>query len=265
MKYATLLLILIILLSGGCKKGKKAPKQEHTSETKTAEKHEAPSKPEAKEAPKEEHGKDSKEANSEAAHEKPAPAAPLIPLANRPVIVAFGDSLTAGYGADPGKSYPDFLQKILDKEGFQYRIVNAGVSGNTTKDGIDRLKDVLALKPQIVIVAFGGNDGLRGLPIRDTQENLDKIITTLKESGTKVVLAGISLPPNYGADYVNQFRYIYVKEAKKHQLPWLPFMLHDVYGYPGRMQADGIHPTAEGNTQVAWNIYPLIKPFLKNK
>ena len=124
------------------------------------------------------------------------------PNDTRPVIVAFGDSLTAGYGAAPGESYPDYLQRDLDQAGYHYRVANLGISGNTTKDGVDRLKDVLALKPKVVIVAFGGNDGLRGLPIDATRKNLDQIVSTLTASGTKVVLGGITLPPNYGPDYI---------------------------------------------------------------
>jgi acyl-CoA thioesterase I len=182
---------------------------------------------------------------------------------HRPVIVAFGDSLTAGYGADPGDSYPDFLQKELDKNGYRYHVVNAGISGDTTKDGIDRLQDVLALKPEVVIVAFGGNDGLRGLPLSITKANLDKIIRTLKDSGAKVVLGGITLPRNYGPDYIRQFNAIYAEAAKKYDLPWTPFLLREVYGVPGRMQEDGMHATAEGNKQVAQNIFPLVEPLLK--
>ena len=203
----------------------------------------------------------------------PAPeAAPKPPVVSpppkaqvrddRPVIVAFGDSLTAGYGTDAGNSYPDFLEQDLNAEGFHYRVVNAGISGNTTKDGIERLDDVLALKPALVIVAFGGNDGLRGLPIDSTRKNLDQIVSTLRHSGTTVVLGGITLPPNYGADYIRQFNEIYASLAKQYHVPLLPFLLQDVYGTAGSMQADGIHATAQGNRQVARNLLPLIVPLL---
>jgi acyl-CoA thioesterase I len=181
---------------------------------------------------------------------------------DRPVIVAFGDSLTAGYGTDAGNSYPDFLEQDLNAKGFHYRVVNAGISGNTTKDGIERLNDVLALKPALVIVAFGGNDGLRGLPIDSTRKNLDQIVSTLRHAGTKVVLGGITLPPNYGADYIRQFNEIYALLAKQYHVPLLPFLLQDVYGTTGSMQADGIHATAQGNRQVARNLLPLILPLL---
>jgi acyl-CoA thioesterase I len=193
-----------------------------------------------------------------------ASAAPTLDLNDtRPVIVAFGDSLTAGYGAQPGESYPDYLQGDLDQAGYHYRVANLGVSGNTTKDGVDRLKDVLALKPSLVIVAFGGNDGLRGLPIDATRNNLDQIVSTLTASGTKVVLGGITLPPNYGPDYIRQFNETYALLAKKFHAPLLPFMLIKVYGTPGSMQADGIHATAQGNQQVARNLLPLVTPLLR--
>ena len=179
------------------------------------------------------------------------------------MIVAFGDSLTAGYGAAPGESYPDYLQRDLDQLGYHYRVANLGVSGNTTKDGVDRLKDVLALKPKLVIVAFGGNDGLRGLPIEATRRNLDEIVSTLAASGTKIVLGGITLPPNYGPDYIRQFNETYALLAHKYHAPVLPFLLIKVYGTPGSMQEDGIHATAQGNQQVAQNLLPLVTPLLK--
>ncbi len=181
----------------------------------------------------------------------------------RPVIVAFGDSLTAGYGADPGESYPDYLQRDLNAKGYHYQVINQGVSGNTTKDGVDRLQDALRVKPVLVIVAFGGNDGLRGLPIASTRANLDQIVSTLLHSGAKVVLGGITLPPNYGPDYIRQFNQTYALLAAKYHVPMLPFLLQDVYGVAGSMQADGIHATDQGNAQVAKNLLPLIVPMLK--
>jgi len=197
-------------------------------------------------------------ASSSAAASKPAAETPDP----RPVIVAFGDSLTAGYGTDAGNSYPDFLERDLETRGFHYHVVNAGISGNTTKDGLDRLEEVLALKPAVVIVAFGGNDGLRGLPIDSTRRNLDQIVSALERAGTKVVLGGITLPPNYGADYIRQFDETYALLARKYHVPLLPFLLQDVYGTAGSMQADGMHATAQGNQQVARNLLPLVTPLL---
>jgi acyl-CoA thioesterase-1 len=189
----------------------------------------------------------------------------IDPDDTRPVLVAFGDSLTAGYGAAAGESYPDYLQRDLDQLGYRYRVVNLGISGNTTKDGVDRLKDVLALKPSVVIVAFGGNDGLRGLPIEASRKNLDTIVSTLGASGAKVVIGGITLPPNFGPDYIRQFNETYALIAKKFRVPLLPFMLIQVYGTPGGMQEDGIHATAKGNRQVAKNLLPLVTPLLKKQ
>jgi acyl-CoA thioesterase I len=196
----------------------------------------------------------------------PAPAA-TIPAATttdkRPLIVCFGDSLTAGYGAEFGKSYPDYLQADLDAKGYHYRVVNQGISGNTTKDGVERVDSVVAMKPAVVVVEFGGNDGLRGLRIEDSRSNLDKIVATLKASGTKVVLDGISLPPDYGPDYIKQFNETYALLAKKYNVPLLPFLLKDVFGVDGMMQRDNTHATAEGNKVVADNVLPLILPLLK--
>jgi acyl-CoA thioesterase I len=199
---------------------------------------------------------------SDSAAPSPASDATTV-LDGRPVIIAFGDSLTAGYGADPGDSYPDYLQKDLDAKGYHYQVVNQGISGNTSKDGVDRLEDALRLKPVLVIVAFGGNDGLRGLPIASTRANLDRIVSTLLNSGAKVVLGGITLPPNYGPDYIRQFNQTYALLAAKYHVPVLPFLLENVYGVEGGMQADGIHATDQGNEQVAKNLLPLIAPLLK--
>ena len=193
---------------------------------------------------------------------EPAPQ-PTPANDHRPVIVCFGDSLTEGHGVDFAKSYPAYLQADLDAQGYHYRVVNQGISGNTTKDGVERLDDILALKPAIVVVEFGGNDGLRGLPIVDSRANLDKIVSTLKTSGAKVVLAGITLPPDYGPDYIKQFNETYSLLAKKYNVPMLPFLLQGVFGVDGMMQPDLTHATAQGNQIVAENVLPLLLPLLK--
>jgi acyl-CoA thioesterase-1 len=183
----------------------------------------------------------------------------------RPVLVCFGDSLTAGLGTRAGQSYPDYLQKDLDGLGYHYRVVNEGISGNTTKDGVTRLSDVLKLRPEIAVVEFGGNDGLRGLPIERTEANLDEIVRTLKAAGVKVVLAGITLPPDYGEDYIHRFDAMYSDIAKKYRVPMLPFLLEHVYGEPGMMQRDQTHATAKGNEAVARNVLGLVRPLLRKK
>jgi acyl-CoA thioesterase-1 len=179
------------------------------------------------------------------------------------LLVCFGDSLTAGLGTDPGQSYPDYLQADLDKLHYHYRVVNEGVSGNTTKDGVERLPEILGLHPAVVVVEFGGNDGLRGLPNADTRANLDLMVGTLTHAGIKVALAGITLPPDYGPDYIRQFNETYSLLAKKYRIPMLPFLLNNVYGVPGMMQRDEIHATATGNAVVARNVVPLVLPLLK--
>jgi acyl-CoA thioesterase I len=202
-----------------------------------------------------------KSAPPESAPASPAPAAAPAPD-GRPVIVAFGDSLSAGFGADPGKSYPDFLQQELDRRGARYRVVNAGISGDTTTDGLERIETVTALKPAIVILEFGGNDGLRGLPVSTTRANLDQMIVALQKAGAKIVLAGMTLPPNYGPDYIHSFEAVYKDLAKQHGLALIPFLLRGVGGNPALMQRDGIHPTADGNRIVARNVIEFLRPLL---
>ena len=182
----------------------------------------------------------------------------------RPVIACFGDSLTAGLGVDPGEAYPADLQKLLDAEGYAYHVANAGISGDTTKDGVERIARLIALKPKIVVLEFGGNDGLRGLPIESTQQNMSAMITQLQTSGAEVVLAGITLPPSYGPDYIAKFNAMYPALAKRFHVRMIPFLLQGVYGTPGDMQDDATHATAQGNQQVAANVEKLLKPLLKH-
>ncbi|HLI77846.1 MAG TPA: arylesterase [Acidobacteriaceae bacterium] len=182
---------------------------------------------------------------------------------NRPLLVCFGDSLTAGAGVDPDEAYPAYLQQRLDQAGYAYHVVNAGVSGNTTKDGLSRLDAVLQQHPQVVVVEFGGNDGLRGLSTQQAQRNLDIMVGKLKASGAKVALAGITLPPQYGGDYIRSFNAMFPAVANKYHVPLLPFVLQDVYGVPGDIQDDGVHATAQGNKQVAANVEKLVLPLLK--
>jgi acyl-CoA thioesterase-1 len=182
---------------------------------------------------------------------------------HRPLLVCFGDSLTASPGVDPGQSYPDDLQTLLDQRHIRYRVDNQGVSGNTTKDGVQRLPEILALHPAVAVVEFGGNDGLRGLPIADTRANLDRIVATLQRAGIRVALAGITLPPDYGPDYIRQFNQTYTLLARKYRVPMLPFLLQNVYGVPGMMQPDRTHATAKGNQVVARNVLALVLPLLR--
>lgn len=200
------------------------------------------------------------EARSVPARAEPRKAASSTPP---PTLVCFGDSLTAGAGIDRDQAYPALLQQILIREGYHYRVVNEGVSGNTTKDGLDRIDEILRLHPQVVVVEFGGNDGLRGLPTAEAERNLDAIVRTLKASGAKVAMAGITLPPQYGTPYIRSFDAMFPAVANRYHVPLLPFILEGVYGIPGDIQEDGVHPTARGAQQVAINVEHLVLPLLK--
>jgi acyl-CoA thioesterase-1 len=184
------------------------------------------------------------------------------PADTRHRLVAFGDSLTAGFGLEPGLSYPDDLQRLIDRKKYPWRVINAGVSGDTTTDGLVRLPTVLELKPEVVILELGANDGLRGIPVEATRANLEQIIDALEKAGVKVVLAGMTLPPNYGPDYIVPFEKIFKDLAKEHSLTLIPFLLDGVGGHPDLMQRDGLHPNAEGTRQVAANVMKVIEPLL---
>lgn len=162
-------------------------------------------------------------------------------------------------------SYPAYLQSLLDSAGYKYRVVNAGISGDTTAGGLTRLPNVVAMKPVIVILELGGNDGLRGLTLKQTRENLETMIQGLQKAGAKVVLAGITLPRNYGPDYIRDFEQNYKDLAAKYKLPFLPFLLEGVAlnaKTENLMQADGIHARPEGNMIVAENVFQVLKPVL---
>ena len=185
------------------------------------------------------------------------------PTDARPAIVCFGDSLTAGFGLDPGRSYPDLLQGELDRRGYRYHVVNMGVSGDTTQDGLARLPTVLAEHPQIVVLEFGANDGLRGQPVSVAEQNQARIIEALQKTGARIVLAGITLPPNYGPEYLVRFNAMYPGLAKRYRLPLIPFLLADVAAKPNLMQRDGLHPNAQGTRLVAQNVLRTLEPLLQ--
>jgi acyl-CoA thioesterase-1 len=196
--------------------------------------------------------------------EAPGVEAASPPFADaRPIIACFGDSLTAGMGLDPGQSYPDLLQKEMDRRGYAYRLANFGVSGDTTQDGLMRLPLVMADKPTLVVLEFGANDGLRGQPLSNTQNNLSQMIEALQRTGIRVVLAGITLPPNYGPDYIRKFDAMFPELASKYKLTLIPFLLEGVGGNPRLMQRDGLHPNAEGTKTVAATVLKHIEPLLK--
>jgi acyl-CoA thioesterase-1 len=189
-------------------------------------------------------------------------AAPLM-AAGPPVLICFGDSITAGYGLQSGQSFPDALQRDLDSRGYHYSVNNQGTSGATTKDAIVSLPSVILLHPQVVIVEFGGNDGLRGLPPSETRRNLDAVLTALESAHVKVLLAGITLPPNYGPDYIQSFEQVFRDLAAKHHIAFVPMIYKDLIHVPGTIQADGIHPTAKGSEIIAKTLLPVLTPLLR--
>jgi acyl-CoA thioesterase I len=183
-------------------------------------------------------------------------------LAVEHVIVALGDSLTAGLGVGADEAYPALLEARLRREGFSYRVVNAGVSGDTSAGGLRRVDWALRLSPAVVIVALGANDGLRGQPPDALRDNLTRIIERAQAAGARVLLAGMRVPPNYGDDYARAFAGVYPAVAKATGVPLAPFLLDGVAGNPRLNQADGIHPTAEGQRRVAEVLWPYLKPLL---
>ena len=190
------------------------------------------------------------------------PAGPLS-AADRPILVCYGDSITAGLGLHDGEAYPEDLQKLLDKRGYAYKVINQGTSGATTKDAVAGLPNVLRLHPAIVIVEFGGNDGLRGLPVDQTRSNLDQVLTGLEKAHVTILLAGITLPPDYGQDYIQSFDKIFRDLAAKHHIAAVPMLYKDLINVPETIQSDGIHPTAKGSAIIAGTLFPVLKPLLR--
>jgi len=177
--------------------------------------------------------------------------------------VILGDSLTAGLGLPQEQSYPMLLQQRLNEEGARYQIVNAGVSGDTSAGGLSRLDWALEGDVRVLVVALGGNDGLRGLPPEQLKENLAAIITRAQARGITVILAGMEAPPNYGRDYLVAFHKVYPALAKEYRVALVPFLLDGVAGHEALNQRDGIHPSAAGARIVADNVWKVLKPVVK--
>ena len=186
---------------------------------------------------------------------------------SRPVILAFGDSLTAGLGVPRGKSYPEQLQKKLDALGYKYRVVGMGISGDTSGGGRARMKEALAAKQSIVILELGANDGLRGLPTIQMQANLEEMIQDFQKARAKVILAGLTLPRNYGAPYVKSFEDVFKDLAKKYNAPLIPFFLEGVAGNPRYTLSvdDVLHPNADGYVLVTDIVMKTLQPLLRRK
>ena len=176
-------------------------------------------------------------------------------------MIFFGDSLTAGYGLDePSLAFPGLIQAKLDSAGLAYQVINAGVSGETSSGGVERIDWILSKPVDIFILELGANDGLRGIPIDVTAKNLQAIIDKVKAKNekTRIILAGIQVPPNMGERYTSAFKAMFPELAKKNKIELVPFLLEGVGGEPELNQADGIHPTVEGHKIVAENVWPYI-------
>ena len=197
-----------------------------------------------------------------------APAASSFPATAaapdaRPRLVFLGDSLTAGLGLSPEQAYPTLIQQKIDADSLDYQVVNAGVSGDTSAGGLSRLDWALEGDVRVMVVALGGNDGLRGLPAAELKKNLGTIIERAQAKHITVVLAGMEAPPNFGQDYIVQFHKLYPELARQYGVPLVPFLLQGVAGIDGLNQRDGIHPTAEGARTVADNVWTVLRPMLK--
>lgn len=184
------------------------------------------------------------------------------PSSGMRTIVAFGDSLTSGLGVENSQTYPSILQKKLQKEGYHYRVINAGVSGDTTSGGLRRVEWVLRNKPEIIILELGINDGFRGMDIKLIHQNLAGIIEKLHQEKIKIILAGMELPRNYGLEYTELFKRVYSDLSKKYDLLLVQFFLEGVAMKKELNQSDGIHPTGEGYKVVVENIWPILFPLL---
>ena len=190
----------------------------------------------------------------------PVPSAPAEPTAPR--IVALGDSLTAGLGLSREQSYPALLQRRLKEEGYELEVINAGVSGDTTADGLRRANWALEGDVRLLILALGANDGLRGLPVAQMKDNLQALIHRAKQRGIPVLLAGMEAPPNYGEQYARAFRQVFQDLARDNKLTFVPFLLEGVAGVSDLNQSDGIHPTSAGAARIADHLWPDVKKMI---
>jgi acyl-CoA thioesterase-1 len=181
-----------------------------------------------------------------------------------PVILVLGDSLSAAYGIEQKVGWVERLRQRIAQADHPHRVVNASISGETTRGGLARLPELLARhRPAIVIIELGGNDGLRGTPIPEIRHNLSALVEKSQQSGAQVVLVGMQLPPNYGPAYTKQFRDIYVSLAQDRGVSLVPFLLEGVAGQLASMQSDGIHPRAEAQEKILENVWPHLQTMLE--
>jgi acyl-CoA thioesterase-1 len=184
---------------------------------------------------------------------------------NRKTIIFFGDSITAGYGLSMEEAYPNLIQKRIDSLGLNYEVINAGLSGEASAGGLDRIDWILKGKPDIFVLELGGNDGLRGLSIEETEANLKAMIDKVRaaNSNTKILLAGMQIPPNLGQEYTKAFRNVFPKVARDKNVELIPFLLENVGGDTQLNQSDGIHPNTAGHKIVAETVWGYLGKYLK--
>ena len=206
--------------------------------------------------------RDDPRAAAPASHAPRAATVAAPAAAARPRVVALGDSLTAGLGLPAPAAYPVLLEQRLNTAGMDFEVVNAGVSGDTSAGGLERLEWALQGDVRVLIVALGANDGLRGLPPDQLQRNLSEVIERAQARGITVILAGMEAPPNYGRDYIVSFHNVYPALAQRYRVAFVPFLLQGVAGTPSLNQSDGIHPTAAGARIVADNVWAVLRPIV---
>ena len=194
----------------------------------------------------------------------PNTAASVTPADTRKSIIFFGNSLTAGYGLDPGQAFPALIGRRLDSLHLPYKVINAGISGETTADGKSRLNWILRQPADIFILELGANDGLRGIPVTGTRDNLQSIIDTVRRRypSCKILLAGMRVPPSMGSTYANTFHEIFAQLAEKNRTALIPFLLDGVGGIPSLNQGDGIHPNYTGEKIVTETVWKALQPLL---
>ncbi|MDT0644318.1 arylesterase [Zunongwangia sp. F363] len=182
-------------------------------------------------------------------------------------ILFFGNSLTAGLGLESDETFPALIQEKIDSLNLDYRVINAGLSGETTAAGKNRINWVLKQNVDVFVLELGANDGLRGIALEETRENLQAIIDIVREKNpeTEIILAGMQIPPNMGQEYTSEFRNIFPELAEKNNVHIIPFLLENVAGKPELNQQDGIHPTAEGQEIVAKNVWEILAPIVKEE
>ena len=191
---------------------------------------------------------------------------PATAASSAPAIVVMGDSLSAGYGLDPATGWVELLRQRLQQQSYNYRVVNASITGDTTRGGLSRLPQTLEReKPAIVIIELGGNDGLRGFSLSFTRDNLSQMIRLSQQANARVLLLGVQLPANYGKQFRNKFQQIFVDLANQHQVATVPFFLKGVAETRALMQPDGIHPSEAAQPVILDNVWPELQPLLSRQ